>query len=266
MPSAPNIPSIFNTCARARCSTARRWRPSGSRAKAPIRPVANSKEIQNRRIDRMVARRAGMGVCLQENSPAVALIRCARACATVFASSIVLGITSVGDLQTRGVDFRASAIARRHGAHRRADVAGEFLHCSQRAGDELEQLKWRLRKSKKLRQSDMFRFAGFGEALMRGIGDGDLLSDPQGTADLRRSKGKVSRMAAVISPRPAIVFICTRRKTTPRASCSSDRAGHAATPLSRQRIVSPISKTRRRRPSRASRNSAAASRCRTAWC
>ncbi len=88
-----------------------------------------------------------------------------------------LGLTSVGDLQTGGVGF----------AHRRivADMArtGEltlrlnYYIAPSGGGDELGQLKSNLEEIKQLPQSDHFKFAGFGEILIPGIGDGDLLSN-----------------------------------------------------------------------------------------
>ena len=41
-------------------------------------------------------------------------------------------------------------------------------------------LSWRPKRSRSSANSDLFRFAGFGDTLVRGLGDGDVLSDPQG--------------------------------------------------------------------------------------
>jgi hypothetical protein len=47
-------------------------------------------------------------------------------------------------------------------------------------GDELEQLQRAAAQVKQLGRNDLFRFAGFGETLIRGTGDGDVLSNPAG--------------------------------------------------------------------------------------
>ena len=87
-----------------------------------------------------------------------------------------LGLTSIGDLHTDRVSF----------AHRRLlnDMvrAGEltvrvnFYIAPNDTGDELEQLSRSIEEIKQLNHSDLFRFAGFGEFLARGIGDGDVAS------------------------------------------------------------------------------------------
>jgi predicted amidohydrolase YtcJ len=82
-----------------------------------------------------------------------------------------LGLTSVGDLQTGDVTF----------AHRRllADMANrgelsvrlDYYLAPNDPGDELEQLRLAAEEVSQLPAQDMFRFAGFGETLIRGTGD-----------------------------------------------------------------------------------------------
>jgi predicted amidohydrolase YtcJ len=48
--------------------------------------------------------------------------------------------------------------------------------------DELTQLRTAAEAVRQLTSNDMFRFAGFAETLVRGTGDGDILSNPQGIA------------------------------------------------------------------------------------
>jgi predicted amidohydrolase YtcJ len=89
-----------------------------------------------------------------------------------------LGITSISDLHTGGVNF----------AHRRvlADMArsGElslrikFYLAANEAGDEIEQLKRGAEAIKGLHQDDSFRFAGFTDRPMRG----NNLTDARGAA------------------------------------------------------------------------------------
>ena len=93
-----------------------------------------------------------------------------------------LGLTSVGDMHTSRVNF----------AHRRllADMAraGEltlrlnYYVAPNEPEDELTQLRTAAEAVRQLTSNDMFRFAGFAETLVRGTGDGDILSNPQGIA------------------------------------------------------------------------------------
>ncbi len=91
-----------------------------------------------------------------------------------------LGITSVLDLHTTGVTF----------AHRR--LLSEMTHSGEltlrmnyyialnEPGDELEQARRATAEVKQLVNNETFRFGGFGEALVRGTGDGDVMSNPNG--------------------------------------------------------------------------------------
>src|ERR1043166_1844809 len=91
-----------------------------------------------------------------------------------------LGITSISDFHTAGVTF----------AHRRvlADMSRggvltlrmNYYVAPNDPGDELEQLRTLAAEVKQLVDNDTFHFAGFGETLIRGTGDGDVLSNPQG--------------------------------------------------------------------------------------
>ena len=91
-----------------------------------------------------------------------------------------LGVTTVADLQPGSVNL----------GHRRvlADMArGElpvrlnyYIAPPNEPGDELEQLRRAAEELKQFSNNDRFRFAGFGETLIRGTGDGDLLSNPKG--------------------------------------------------------------------------------------
>jgi predicted amidohydrolase YtcJ len=105
-----------------------------------------------------------------------------------------LGLTSVGDFQTHEVTF----------AHRR--LLGEMARKSDltlrinyyiapnEAGDELEELRRTTEEVKKLSKSDLFRFAGFGEVLIRGTGDGDLPSAPDGFTIDPQAREKFRRL------------------------------------------------------------------------
>lgn len=148
-----------------------------------------------------------------------------------------LGITSVADLQTGGVNF----------THRRllADMArtGEltlrvnYYIAPNDPGDELEQLKLAAEEIKKLGQSDLLRFAGFGETLVRGLGDGDVLSNPQGVQISAEAKEKFRAMLSYFAEAGHSFQLHTTHDRTARQLLDVIEQVHAATPLTRQRIV-----------------------------
>jgi predicted amidohydrolase YtcJ len=147
------------------------------------------------------------------------------------------GLTSVLDVQTTGVTF----------AHRRllADMAraGEltlrmnFIVAPNDAGDELDQLKLAGEQLKQLQQNDWFRFAGFGETLIRGIGDGDVLSNPKGITISAEAKEKFRRMARFFAETGASFHLHTTQDNTARQLLDVLEQVNATTPFARQRIA-----------------------------
>jgi hypothetical protein len=113
-------------------------------------------------------------------------------------------------------------------------------------GDELEQLRMAAEEVKQLPSNDMFRFGGFAETLIRGTGDGDVLSNPNGITVEAEAKEKFRKLLH-FSPKQATTSTCTRHRTIPRANCSlsSKRfTGRRRSPDSES--LSPISKMRPR--------------------
>jgi predicted amidohydrolase YtcJ len=148
-----------------------------------------------------------------------------------------LGITSVGDLHTGTVDF----------THRRllADMArtGElslrlnYYIAPNQPGDELEQLKLAAEQIKKLAHNDLFRFAGFGETLVRGLGDGDVLSHPQGVEISTQAKDKFRAMLGYFAESGHSLQIHSTQDQTARQLLDVIERVHATTPFKRQSIV-----------------------------
>lgn len=148
-----------------------------------------------------------------------------------------LGITSVADLQTGGVNF----------AHRRllADMARtgdlslrlNYYIAPNEPGDELEQLKLATEEIKKLGNSDLFRFAGFGETLVRGLGDGDVLSNPQGVQISAEVKEKFRAMLSYFAEAGHSFHLHTTQDQTARQLLDVIEQVRATTPLARQRII-----------------------------
>ncbi|MGZ8531548.1 MAG: amidohydrolase [Candidatus Binatia bacterium] len=148
-----------------------------------------------------------------------------------------LAVTSVGDLHTGGVNF----------AHRRllADMArtGDLslrvnYHIAPTdPGDELEQLKLAAEEIKSLGPHELFRFAGFAETLVRGSGDGDVLSNPQGVQISPEAKEKFRRILRYFAEAGHSFHLHTTQDNTARQLLDVIEQVHATTPLSRQRIV-----------------------------
>jgi predicted amidohydrolase YtcJ len=148
-----------------------------------------------------------------------------------------LGLTAVGDLHTGAVDF----------THRRllADMArtGElslrlnYYIAPNEPGDELEQLKLAAEQIKKLAHNDLFRFAGFGETMVRGLGDGDVLSNPQGVQISAEVKEKFSAMLSYFAEAGHRFHLHTTQDQTARQLLDVIEQVHATTPFKRQSIV-----------------------------
>ncbi|MGZ8464198.1 MAG: amidohydrolase, partial [Candidatus Binatia bacterium] len=148
-----------------------------------------------------------------------------------------LAVTSVGDLHTGGVNF----------AHRRllADMARtgdlslrvNYYIAPTEPGDELEQLKLAAEEIKSLGHHELFRFAGFAETLVRGSGDGDVLSNPQGVQISPEAKEKFRRILRYFAEAGHSFQVHTTQDNTARQLLDVIEQVHATTPLSRQRIV-----------------------------
>jgi predicted amidohydrolase YtcJ len=148
-----------------------------------------------------------------------------------------LGLTSVGDLQTGGVTF----------AHRRllADMANrgelslrlDYYLAPNDPGDELEQLQLAAEEVRQLPANDMFRFAGFGETLIRGTGDGDVLSNPNGFTVQAEAKEKFRNLLRFFAGAGYSFHLHTTQDNTARQLLTVIEEVNRETPFSRQRIA-----------------------------
>lgn len=148
-----------------------------------------------------------------------------------------LGLTSVGDLHTSGVDF----------AHRRllAELAGagqlslriNYYIAPNEPEDELEQLRTAAEGVKQLPASDMFRFAGFGETLIRGTGDGDVLSNPKGFTIEPGAREKFRRLIRFFAENGHNFHLHTTQDNTARQLLDVIEAVNRELPLTRSRIA-----------------------------
>jgi predicted amidohydrolase YtcJ len=91
-----------------------------------------------------------------------------------------LGVTSVIDLQTAGVTFAHRRLLSDMARTRELTLRLNYYIAPSEDGDELEQLRTAAAEVKQLGNNELFRFAGFGETLIRGTSDGDVLSNPSG--------------------------------------------------------------------------------------
>jgi predicted amidohydrolase YtcJ len=148
-----------------------------------------------------------------------------------------LGLTSVGDLQTGGVTF----------AHRRllADMANrgelsvrlDYYLAPNDPGDELEQLRLAAEEVSQLPAQDMFRFAGFGETLIRGTGDGDVLSNPKGFTVEAEAMEKFRNLLRFLAGAGYNFHLHTTQDNTARQLLTVIEEVNRETPFSRQRIA-----------------------------
>lgn len=148
-----------------------------------------------------------------------------------------VALTSIGDIQTRGVTF----------AHRRllADMArrGElpvrinYYISPNEPEDELEQLRTAAEEVKQLLKSDQFRFAGFGEVLVRGTSDGDVLSNPDGFTVDPRAREKFRRLLRYLAETGHNFHLHATQDKTARQLLDIIEEVEREAPFSRQRMV-----------------------------
>ena len=148
-----------------------------------------------------------------------------------------LGLTSVSDIQTTGVTF----------AHRRllADMASrgelslrlDYYVGLNDPGDELEQLRLAAEEVKQLPANEMFRFAGFGETLIRGTADGDVLSNPKGFTVGPEAKEKFRKLLGFVVEGGYNFHLHAPQDNTARQLLMIIEEVNRETPFARQRIA-----------------------------
>jgi predicted amidohydrolase YtcJ len=169
--------------------------------------------------------------------PRLSLDRIRQSLRNCFRELNRLGLTSVGDLQTDGVSF----------AHRRllADMARagqltlriNYYVAPNQPEDELEQLQTAAEEIKQLPASDMFRFAGFGETLIRGTGDGGVLSKPKGPIIAPSAKEKFRNLVRFFAKNGYNFHLHATQDNSARQLLEVIEAVHREVPFSRQRIA-----------------------------
>ena len=147
------------------------------------------------------------------------------------------GITSVGDLHTGGVNFAHRRLLAEMARTGELNLRIKYYIAPNEPGDELEQLKLATEEVKRLSQSDLFRFAGFGETLVRGLGDGDVLSNPNGVQISAQAKERFRAMLAYVFETRQSIQLHTTQDQTARQLLDVIEQVHAATPITGQRII-----------------------------
>ena len=90
---------------------------------------------------------------------------------------------------------------------------------------------------KQLVNNDMFRFAGFGETLIRGTGDGDVLSNPQGITIQAVAKEKFRKLVRFFAEEGYNFHLHATHDKTARQLLDIIEEMNREVPFSRQRIV-----------------------------
>jgi predicted amidohydrolase YtcJ len=104
-------------------------------------------------------------------------------------------------------------------------------------GDELEQLRMAAEEVKQLPSNDMFRFAGFAETLIRGTGDGDVLSNPNGITVEAEAKEKFRKRLHFFAEAGYNFHLHATEDNTARQLLTVIEEVNQETPFARQRIA-----------------------------
>jgi len=148
-----------------------------------------------------------------------------------------LGITSVGDLHSGDVTFAHRRLLAEMSRGGNLTLRLNFYIALGEGGDEMEQVKLAVEEIKRLPRSDMFRFAGFGEIMMRGIGDGDALANPKGNQISADTREKFRGLVRYLVESGYSFQLQSAQDDAARPLLDALEEINAATPLSAQRIA-----------------------------
>ena len=172
-----------------------------------------------------------------EKVPKLSLDRMRQSLRNCFRELNRFGVTSVGDLQGAAVTFVQRRMLADMARIGELTLRVNFSIDPNDAGDELERLKLAAAELKQLPQSDWFRFAGFAGTLVRGIGDGELLTDPKGIPIASDAKENFRRVVQFLAEGGYSFRLHTTQDNTARQLLDVIEQVHSATPLSRSRIA-----------------------------
>jgi predicted amidohydrolase YtcJ len=147
------------------------------------------------------------------------------------------GITSVVDLQTKGVTFAHRRLLSDMARSRELTLRLNYYIAPVEAGDPLEQLRRAAAEIKPLVHNEMFRFGGFGETLVSGTGDGDVLSNPNGITLDSRAKETFRQVALFLAQGGYNFHLHATQDNTAKQLLDILEQVDREAPLARQRIV-----------------------------
>ena len=148
-----------------------------------------------------------------------------------------LGLTSVGDLQTGGVTFAQRRLLADMANRGELSLRLDYYIAPNDPGDELDQLRLAAEEVRQLPANDMFRFAGFGETLIRGTGDGDVLSNPKGFTVEAGAKEKLRNLLRFFAEAGYNFHLHSTQDNTARQLLTVIEEVNRDTPFSPQRIA-----------------------------
>jgi predicted amidohydrolase YtcJ len=148
-----------------------------------------------------------------------------------------LGITSVVDLQTADVTFAHRRLLSDMARTRELTLRLNYYVAPSEDGDELEQLRIAAAEVKQLVNDEMFRFGGFGETLVRGTEDGDVLANPKGITIDRGAKKKFRDAARFVMRGGYNLHLHTTQDNTAKQLLDVLEQLDQETPLARQRVA-----------------------------
>ena len=148
-----------------------------------------------------------------------------------------LGLTSAGDIQTAGVTFAHRRILNQLAGSGALTLRLNYYIAPTEDADELEQLRSATDELKSLKSNDLFRFAGFGETLVRGTGDGDVLSNPGGITIDAGAREKFLRVLRYLAQSGQNFQLHATQDNTARQLLDMIEQVHRETPFARQRIA-----------------------------
>jgi predicted amidohydrolase YtcJ len=148
-----------------------------------------------------------------------------------------LGITSVADLQTDGVTFAHRRLLMNMARSGELTLRINYYISPNEQDDELQQLQRAAAEVKHLGRNDLFRFAGFGETLIRGTGDGDVLSNADGAAIDSGAREKFRRLVQFVVREGYHLHLHATHDKTARQLLDIIEEVQSEAPLRRQRIV-----------------------------
>jgi hypothetical protein len=145
-----------------------------------------------------------------------------------------LGLTSVGDLHTEPVNFAHRRLLNDMARSGELTLRMSFYLAPTEAGEGLEQLSRGVEEIKQLKQSNLFRFAGFAEVL--GRRDGDMVSHAKGIALSAAAKNMLHRALQFFAAGGHNFRLHATQDDTARQILDVVEAVHRKTPLTRSRI------------------------------